>query len=82
VSELEYLKMAWLESTGRTAATAVGRRAGADAHAQRRPPVRAQSTFVAADREVDRGTGTIRLVAAFANPGNVLRPASTAASAP
>jgi len=30
--------------------------------------------FVAADREVDRGTGTIRLVAAFANPGNVLRP--------
>jgi RND family efflux transporter MFP subunit len=33
-----------------------------------------QGRFVAADREVDRGTGTIRLVAAFANPGNVLRP--------
>ena len=33
-----------------------------------------KGTFVAADREVDRGTGTIRLVAAFANPGNVLRP--------
>jgi membrane fusion protein (multidrug efflux system) len=32
-----------------------------------------QGRFVAADREVDRGTGTIRLVAAFANPGNVLR---------
>src|SRR6185295_15521253 len=30
--------------------------------------------FVAADREVDRATGTIRLVAAFANPGNLLRP--------
>jgi RND family efflux transporter MFP subunit len=33
-----------------------------------------KGTFLAADREVDRGTGTIRLVAAFANPGNVLRP--------
>jgi membrane fusion protein (multidrug efflux system) len=33
-----------------------------------------QGRFVAADRDVDRGTGTIRLVAAFANPGNVLRP--------
>ena len=33
-----------------------------------------QGRFVAADREVDRGTGTIRLVAAFANPGNLLRP--------
>jgi RND family efflux transporter MFP subunit len=33
-----------------------------------------KGTFIAADREVDRGTGTIRLVAAFANPGNVLRP--------
>ena len=33
-----------------------------------------QGRFVAADREVDRGTGTIRLVAAFDNPGNVLRP--------
>jgi len=30
--------------------------------------------FVAADREVDRSTGTIRLVAAFANPDNLLRP--------
>ena len=33
-----------------------------------------QGRFLAADREVDRGTGTIRLVAAFANPGNLLRP--------
>ena len=33
-----------------------------------------QGRFLAADREVDRGTGTIRLVATFANPGNVLRP--------
>src|SRR5207245_8708343 len=27
-----------------------------------------------ADRQVDPGTGTIRIVAAFPNPGNVLRP--------
>jgi len=27
-----------------------------------------------ADRQVDPGTGTIRIVAAFSNPGNVLRP--------
>jgi RND family efflux transporter MFP subunit len=31
-------------------------------------------TFIAADREVDPKTGTLRLSAAFANPGNILRP--------
>lgn len=30
--------------------------------------------FVAIDRQVDTGTGTIRLAAEFANPGNILRP--------
>lgn len=34
----------------------------------------AKGTFVAADREVDPKTGTIRLAAAFANPRHVLRP--------
>jgi len=34
----------------------------------------AKGTFVAADREVDPKTGTIRLAAAFANPSRVLRP--------
>jgi RND family efflux transporter MFP subunit len=31
-------------------------------------------SFLAADREVDATTGTIRISAVFANPGNVLRP--------
>jgi membrane fusion protein (multidrug efflux system) len=74
VSEIEYLKMAG--SINRTS----GRQQPWDARAglsltlsdgQAYPH---KGTFVAADREVDRGTGTIRLVAAFANPGNVLRP--------
>jgi RND family efflux transporter MFP subunit len=30
--------------------------------------------FVLSDREVDPATGTIRIAAAFANPGNILRP--------
>jgi membrane fusion protein (multidrug efflux system) len=74
VSELEYLKMAgsingthgreqpWDARAGLTLTLSDGR------------PYAYKGTFVAADREVDRGTGTIRLVAAFANPGNLLRP--------
>jgi len=33
-----------------------------------------KSRILLADRQVDPGTGTIRIVAAFPNPGNVLRP--------
>ena len=33
-----------------------------------------RGTFLAADREIDPKTGTIRISAAFPNPGNVLRP--------
>jgi membrane fusion protein, multidrug efflux system len=33
--------------------------------------------FLAADREVDAKTGTIRISAIFPNPGNILRPVST-----
>jgi membrane fusion protein (multidrug efflux system) len=33
-----------------------------------------KGTFLAADREVDLKTGTIRLSAVFPNPGNILRP--------
>ena len=74
VSEVEYLRMAgsingthgreqpWDARTGLSLTLSDG---------QMYPH---KGTFVAADREVDRGTGTIRLVAAFANPGNVLRP--------
>src|SRR5207248_6024988 len=33
-----------------------------------------KGSFLAADREVDLKTGTIRLSATFPNPGNLLRP--------
>jgi RND family efflux transporter MFP subunit len=33
-----------------------------------------KGTILLADRQVDPGTGTIRIVAAFPNPGNILRP--------
>jgi RND family efflux transporter MFP subunit len=33
-----------------------------------------KGSFIGADREVDTKTGTIRLSAAFPNPGNILRP--------
>ncbi len=33
-----------------------------------------QGTILFADRQVDPSTGTIRIVAAFRNPGNILRP--------
>jgi RND family efflux transporter MFP subunit len=33
-----------------------------------------KGSFIAADREVDSKTGTIRLSASFPNPGNILRP--------
>jgi membrane fusion protein (multidrug efflux system) len=33
-----------------------------------------KGSFIGADREVDAKTGTIRLSAAFPNPGNILRP--------
>ena len=35
---------------------------------------RQKGKILLADRQVDPGTGTIRIVAAFPNPGNVLRP--------
>ena len=40
-----------------------------------------RGTVLAVDREVDPKMGTIRISALFPNPGNVLRPGSTAASA-
>jgi membrane fusion protein (multidrug efflux system) len=33
-----------------------------------------QGRIIFADRQVDSQTGTIRIIGAFANPGNVLRP--------
>jgi RND family efflux transporter MFP subunit len=74
VSEQEYLGIAyrinnahgrsqpWNDSSGLSLTLSDGR-----TH-----PVK--GTFMAADREVDPKTGTIRLAALFANPGNLLRP--------
>ncbi|HEV3059487.1 MAG TPA: efflux RND transporter periplasmic adaptor subunit [Vicinamibacterales bacterium] len=71
VSEQEYFAMAdriardrqpWDQGFGLTLILA-----GGVTHGQK-------GAFLAADREVDQKTGTIRLAATFANPGNVLRP--------
>jgi membrane fusion protein (multidrug efflux system) len=74
VSEPEYLKMARsINGTGGVEQP-WDARAGLSLTLSDGEVYPSKGTFVAADREVDRGTGTIRLVAAFANPGNVLRP--------
>jgi membrane fusion protein (multidrug efflux system) len=71
VSEQEYFAMAdriargrqpWDQRFGLTLILA-----GGLTHGQK-------GAYLAADREVDQKTGTIRLAATFANPGNVLRP--------
>jgi membrane fusion protein, multidrug efflux system len=75
VSELEYLRMAEsINGTRRGDAQPWDARVGLSLTLSDGHPYPHKGRFVAADREVDRGTGTIRLVAAFANPGNVLRP--------
>jgi RND family efflux transporter MFP subunit len=75
VSEPEYLRMAdSINGPHREDAQPWDARAGLSLTLSDGRPYAHKGRFVAADREVDRGTGTIRLVAAFANPGNVLRP--------
>jgi membrane fusion protein (multidrug efflux system) len=74
VSELEYLKMAGSINGTSGREQPWDARAGLSLTLSDGQTYPYKGTFVAADREVDRGTGTIRLVAAFANPGNVLRP--------
>ncbi len=74
VSELEYLKMARSINGAGNVEQPWDARAGLSLTLSDGQAYPHKGTFVAADREVDRGTGTIRLVAAFANPGNVLRP--------
>jgi RND family efflux transporter MFP subunit len=74
VSELEYLRMARSINGTDTAGQPWDAQAGLSLTLSDGQAYPHKGTFVAADREVDRGTGTIRLVAAFANPGNVLRP--------
>jgi len=75
VSESEYLRMAEsINGPYRENAQPWNARAGLSLTLSDGRAYPHKGRFVAADREVDRGTGTIRLVAAFANPGNVLRP--------
>jgi RND family efflux transporter MFP subunit len=74
VSELEYLKMAGSINATQGSEQPWDARAGLSLTLGDGQTYPHKGAFVAADREVDRGTGTIRLVAAFANPGNVLRP--------
>ena len=74
VSELEYLKMAGSINGTHGGEEPWDRRAGLSLTLSDGRTYPHKGTFVAADRGVDLGTGTIRLVAAFANPGNVLRP--------
>ena len=75
VSESEYLGMARSINAPRSAGEQPwDARAGLSLTLSDGRRFEHQGRFVAADRDVDRGTGTIRLVAAFANPGNVLRP--------
>jgi RND family efflux transporter MFP subunit len=75
VSEPEYLRMAEsINGPRRGDGEPWDARAGLSLTLSDGRPYAYKGRFVAADREVDRGTGTIRLVAAFANPGNVLRP--------
>ena len=73
VSELEYLRMA-RSINGTGVEQPWDARAGLSLTLSDGQAYPHKGTFVAADREVDRGTGTIRLVASFANPGNMLRP--------
>jgi RND family efflux transporter MFP subunit len=75
VSEPDYLRMAEsLNGPHREGAQPWDARVGLSLTLSDGRPYPHKGRFIAADREVDRGTGTIRLVAAFANPGNVLRP--------
>ncbi|HVZ21613.1 MAG TPA: efflux RND transporter periplasmic adaptor subunit, partial [Vicinamibacterales bacterium] len=72
LSEQEYLRMAKPINTGRGAKAWAGgplRLILADGSAYPRA-----GAFLAADREIDPKTGTIRVSATFPNPGHILRP--------
>ncbi len=72
VSEQEYLRAQKKDSSGRRAVSIFGNSLEltlADGSVYPR-----RGKILLADRQVDAGTGTIRVVAAFPNPGNILRP--------
>ena len=74
VSEQEYLGIAWRINNGHGRSQPWNESSGLSLLLSdgRTHPVK--GAFMAADREVDPKTGTIRLAAVFANPGNLLRP--------
>ena len=74
VSEQEYLRMAGRINNAGPERQPWDARAGLDLVLSDGSTYPKKGSFLAADREVDLKTGTIRLSAAFPNSGNVLRP--------
>jgi membrane fusion protein (multidrug efflux system) len=73
VSEQEYLRMAGALN-GADSSQPWGSRAELELVLSDGSVYPKKGSFLAADREVDLKTGTIRLSATFPNPGNILRP--------
>ena len=73
VSEQEYLRMAGPLNDGGSGQQAWGK-AGLELLLSDGSVYPKKGSFLAADREVDLKTGTIRMSATFPNPGNILRP--------
>jgi RND family efflux transporter MFP subunit len=74
VSEQEYLSMAERINRGGADRQPWDAKAGLELILSDGRVYPRKGSFIAADREVDPKTGTIRLSAAFPNPGNILRP--------
>jgi RND family efflux transporter MFP subunit len=74
VSEQEYLGIASRINNGRSGTQPWNASSGLSLILSDGRTYPVKGAFMAADREVDPKTGTIRLAAAFANPGNLLRP--------
>jgi len=74
VSEQEYLGMADRINGGGVAQQPWDAKAGLELILSDGRVYPKKGSFIAVDREVDPKTGTIRMSAAFPNPGNILRP--------
>jgi RND family efflux transporter MFP subunit len=74
VSEQEYLRMAVRINGPKAGQQPWDEKAGLELILSDGRVYSKRGVFIGADREVDAKTGTIRLSAAFPNPGNILRP--------
>ena len=74
VSEQEYLSMADRINGGSANRQPWDAKAGLELILSDGRVYPQKGSFIAADREVDAKTGTIRMSATFPNPGNILRP--------